>query len=679
MRPLPLLLAFALATAQEQPPEPTIRITVTRVQVDAIVTDRQGRAVPNLTAGDFEILQDGKPVPIKSCNFVSLLQPTAVPREFRPNIPGPNRPVDRSQVRRTLAIVVDDLGLSWESMAYLRDSLKNFVTKQLQPGDFVTIMRTSAGAGAFQQFTSDRAQLLATVDRLKWYPLSRSGAYAVAPIESDTEAGNETADERALREGRQRAAENELLDIFSSGTLGALRYLITGLREVPGRKSVVLFSDSLPLVRRGREGFDEVQGRTIEAMRSLVDIANRNFVVLYTMDGRGLQPLNISAADSTFGRTPDQMEAKSEERRINFQRDQDGLAYLAHETGGVFLANQNDLGRIAEQAMADQNGYYVLTYQPPDSTFELKARERFHRVRVRVRRAGLTVRTRSGFLGVPDREGAPRPPADPNQQLVHAMLSPFASADVRIRLTALFDHTKENGTFLDAVVHIDGRDLTFNDEPDGRRKATVDILVATFDEKGFATKDTNMTFNITAIREALERDKKLGFVYTVRHKVPKAGAYQFRVAVRDRFSSRTGSASQFVQIPDFNKNRLALSSLALATQEKNTDGVLALRRFHPNEEVAYRVRVFHPQGELERKMSLYRDGKPVYQGPPQRWKPEVQPAAMFASGMKLGSNLAPGDYVMQVEFRDPAKPKSAPVVQWTDFEVLPRETPPVKP
>nr|MCU0246061.1 VWA domain-containing protein [Bryobacter sp.] len=324
MRPLPLLVAFVFATAQEQPPEPTIRITVTRVQVDAIVTDRQGRAVPNLTAGDFEILQDGKPVPIKSCSFVSLLQPASVPREFRPNIPGPNRPVDRTQVRRTLAIVVDDLGLSWESMAYLRDSLKNFVTKQLQPGDFVTIMRTSAGAGAFQQFTSDRAQLLAAVDRLKWYPLSRSGVYAVAPIESDTEAGNETVDERALREGRQRAAENELLDIFSSGTLGALRYLIAGLREVPGRKSVVLFSDSLPLVRRGREGFDEVQSRTIEAMRSLVDIANRNFVVLYTMDGRGLQPLNISAADSTFGRTPEQMELKSEERRMNFQRDQDG-------------------------------------------------------------------------------------------------------------------------------------------------------------------------------------------------------------------------------------------------------------------------------------------------------------------------------------------------------------------
>src|SRR5207302_7509071 len=88
------------------------------------------------------------------------------------------------QVRRTIAVVVDDLGLSFESAYYVRRALKKFVDEQIQTGDLVAIIRTGAGIGALQQFTSDKRMLYAAVERIKWNPLGRGGVGAFAPISS---------------------------------------------------------------------------------------------------------------------------------------------------------------------------------------------------------------------------------------------------------------------------------------------------------------------------------------------------------------------------------------------------------------------------------------------------------------------------------------------------------------
>jgi sugar diacid utilization regulator len=58
-----------------------------------------------------------------------------------------------------LAIVVDDLGLSFESTAYVRQMLTRYVDTNVGPGDLVAIIRTAAGVGTLQQFTTDRRLL----------------------------------------------------------------------------------------------------------------------------------------------------------------------------------------------------------------------------------------------------------------------------------------------------------------------------------------------------------------------------------------------------------------------------------------------------------------------------------------------------------------------------------------
>ena len=86
------------------------------------------------------------------------------------------------QVRRTIALVVDDLQLSFESTAYVRRMLKKFVDEQMQPGDLVAIIRTGSGIGALQQFTSDKQQLYAAIERVRW---NMRGGAGINPLCAD--------------------------------------------------------------------------------------------------------------------------------------------------------------------------------------------------------------------------------------------------------------------------------------------------------------------------------------------------------------------------------------------------------------------------------------------------------------------------------------------------------------
>src|SRR5262245_38997890 len=146
---LPLLMAA-------QSPDTVIRINVNLVQVDAIVTDSKDRPVTDLKKEDFVILQDGKPQNITNFSYISITNPSAKPVEAKVKgaPPPPPGSIQKDKIRRTIALVVDDLGLSWETITRVRQSLKKWVDNEMQPGDLVAVIRTGAGMGALQQFTN---------------------------------------------------------------------------------------------------------------------------------------------------------------------------------------------------------------------------------------------------------------------------------------------------------------------------------------------------------------------------------------------------------------------------------------------------------------------------------------------------------------------------------------------
>ncbi len=236
------------ATSPQKPEDiDVVRITTNLVQVDAVVTDKNGKVVTDLKPEEVQIFEDGKQQKITHFSY-NVSEAPVVERPAKPAPVDKNAPpvppvaLKPEQVRRTMAIVVDDLGLSFESTYFVRRALKKFVDEQMLPGDLVAIIRTSGGIGALQQFTTDKRQLYAAIERVKWNATGRAGISAFAPIEPPTPGDAGAAIDQANADLNQFREE-----VFSVGTLGAVNYVVNGLRELPGRKSVLLISDGFKI------------------------------------------------------------------------------------------------------------------------------------------------------------------------------------------------------------------------------------------------------------------------------------------------------------------------------------------------------------------------------------------------------------------------------------------------
>jgi VWFA-related protein len=688
-----------------------VRISVTLVQVDAVVTDSKGHQVTDLKPEDFEILEDGRPQRITNFSYISSggSRPEAEAGR-RPDKLAPPLPAARllpDQVRRTIAVVVDDLDMSFVSMAYTREALKKFVGEQMEPGDLVAIIRTGAGIGALQQFTTDKRQLCAAIDHLRWNLIGSGVTGVFQPIPSDPGWGSTMANGRGA--GRARHYAQDEMDefrqqIFSVGTLGAVGYVVRGLTELPGRKSLVLVSDGF--------GIFDADGRVREAMRVLTDLANRACVVIYCLDARGLG--GLSAADGASWLSVKEVQDRLFDRNRDYYETRESLIYLAKTTGGLAVTNNNDLASAIHRFLDDQKGYYLIGYIPDDSTFKPVAGRRvFHKLAVKVSRPGLRVRSRAGFYGAEDEQAYPAP-RTPQQQLTAALTSPFGAGDIRLKLTALFGNTP-GSSYVRSLMNIDLRDLTFTSGTDGTDKAVLDIVAITFGDNGSVVDQVSRTDTISVKTEALKRVLDHGLLYELTLPVKRPGGYQLRVAVRDAVSARVGSASQFVAVPDLTKGRLALSGIALSgmdsaigeaasrvTQaggtnasgglDKTTEGAqtgdnttktgTALRVFRRGKDLDYVVIIYNARldktslrPQLESEVRLFKDGIQVYASgfSPVQLSADHQDdwkRIDFGGSMHLTRAQEPGQYALQIVIVDKlAREKYRTATQWIDFEV----------
>jgi hypothetical protein len=387
------------------------------------------------------------------------------------------------------------------------------------------------------------------------------------------------------------------------------------------------------------------------------------------------------------------------------------MNFLAQETGGMFIHDTNDIGKGLAEIMSDQSGYYLIGYTPDSATFDEKSgRRKFHKIKINVLRPGLRVRTRNGFMGVPDRYARSQPRTR-DEQLQHALVSPFGSTGIHLRLTGWFSNVKiadpktkkqHPASFVTSMLHIDGHDLTWVDEPEKTNekgevekdwhKTVVDVVVITFGDNGAEVDRSNRTFTIRVHGQEYKNAVANGFVYRLNHPVKKPGAYQLRTAVRDANSERVGSASQFIEVPDVSKGRLTLSGVVLrANPGQTVAGTEGSEQGDPNENPA--VRIFKPgraliygyqilnaqvdratkKPRVQAQLRLFRDGKQIYTGKvmPLETKDQPDMQHIVAGGrLQLGSKMESGDYVLQVVVTDNlAKDKGRVATSATDFEV----------
>jgi VWFA-related protein len=532
-----------------------VKITTALIQLDVTVTDKSGHVITDLKPEEVEVYENGEKQKVTSFSFVSNLRTTEErPKDkSAPSVLLPPTQIRPEAVHRTIALVVDDLTLSFESTYFVRRALKKFVDEQMQEGDLVAIIRTGAGIGALQQFTNDRRQLYAAIERVRWNPIGAGSVGAFAPLEPrerSLDPPTEPAAGERTPEGIQREFDEFRENVFAAGTLGAVNYVVRGMQDLPGRKSILLLSDGFKLFEEDAVGFREA-GRVMAGLRRLVDMANRASVVIYTMDGRGLQTGGLTAADNTGGWTMSELQQAETDRSQKLLDTQDGLRYLARQTGGIAIVNNNDLSGGIRKILDDQS-YYLLAYEPDDTTFDPRTR-RFNNIQIKVSRPGTRVRYRSGFFGVTDEILRLRPSQTAEQRLTDALTSPFSVNEIPIKLNALFYNTAKNGNVIRSLVHVKAQDLSFSDEPNGGKKAVFDVIGMGFGDNGAPIDQISKTYTLIVKKEAFARVMSKGFVYDFSFPVKNPGAYQLRIALRDHGSDKLGSANQFVEVPNLKK------------------------------------------------------------------------------------------------------------------------------
>jgi VWFA-related protein len=624
-------------------------------------------------------------------------------------------------IRRTIAIVVDDLNMSFGSVYYARRALRRFVEQQMQPGDLVAIIRTAGSVGALQQFTSNKQLLLAAIDSIKWNPLT-SEVEALTPTgQSPQELSERFTTESnvvAQKAGQDSSGRlnnmrphdsitqtkardfNDLknanplqVGIYAQASLGAMRYIVQGMNELPGRKLMMLFSDGLEIAPDSSKSRNPL---VYQMLQDLAEFANRSSVVVYTFDTKGMKSMSIQASDSTYEVIDGHRGQKENLRRDDFKASQEGLAYLAKQTGGQALLDSNDLNSGIQRSLDEQSGYYLLAYVPSSDSFD-PAKRRFNKLEVKVRQPGLKVAYRSGFFSSTPAE--PESALSGNQRdLVKALTSPFASNQISVSANSLFAD-EDAGSYIRSFLHIDAKSLSFSDTADGWKTATFDVGAVAFGNNGVAVEQKEAQYTIKAKGPTLDAMLQKGFVYVLVMPVKKPGVYQYRVAIRDTSSGKLGSASQIIEVPDLTKRKLTVSSMAVENVSMSIWQNIAagkvgsgpgqiqvpstllydtvIREFKAGTVLRYGFEVYNAKAggnempKLETQAKILQNNAAVIEGSLNKINAAAQtdPKHVKVSGaILLKDTLQPGDYVLQVTVFDRSGKQTA--IQILPFAIV---------
>jgi VWFA-related protein len=345
-----LLLTLALGQAPALPSQTVV--------VDVSVVDRKGKPVTGLTAADFTVLEDDKPVRVAQVTDVTAAQATETDG-------------------RIAVLFLDDATPAPTGEDKQAKEIANHFIDALAPMDVAGVI-FAANASGVSSLTTDRAALKAAVSRFQ----PRIGQFSVA--NSDTGG-------RLSRGGYDR---------FDSGAVSLYRTTLQSLHRLIGRlavienrrKAIVMISAGLPFAPPDprKIAIDDPTGTAdavIEDMRAVIRAAQRAKVTIYTVDPGGLR-LATPPLDDVTSLTA---EAPAPRTTAVGQANQAFLRSLSLNTGGFATLNTNDTRAPARSILLDLSGYYMVGFESDQSG------NRFRAISIRVNRPGVTVRARPGY------------------------------------------------------------------------------------------------------------------------------------------------------------------------------------------------------------------------------------------------------------------------------------------
>ena len=678
---LAALLAHA-ASAQQPRPQPTparpeesdevVRVTTELVQTDVTVVDRDGKFVDGLKAGDFELKVDGKPQAIQFFERVSAggLDEDAQLAAARGGgrggaaAAGAAVPLDRG---RAIVFFLDDFHLSLTSVHRTRQMLTRFVDAQMRQNDRVMIVAASGQLGFLQQLTDDKAVLRAAIARLSAARQQtvtdheRPTMNVVQAIaieqghpdvvefyidqtikENPAFAGGSPESQRAQAGHYVRRRAGSLIEIAASvagRTLESLRGLIRTSAQFPGRKLVYFVSDGFEVELR--------RSNTLDLIRRVTDAALRSGVVVYTLDARGLGAQLADLPSAAVDSPADASGRLAGAGLSTAAATQAPLRTIADETGGRAILNTDNIEAGITRALRETSVYYLLAWRPEG---EENRGGRFRRLEVGVKgRDNLTVLVQRGFYSSPpddaarrkeQRAGEAQPSGSPaetasRRELIAALRSPVPRTAVPTTMTLNFVKTREVEVVLSVSVTLEieatpaaPAAATGADKPPTDR---AEILCAVYDAQGKVVYNFQRAVNIDPHEAAGGSPAHPTHNVSLTFQGPvKPGLYQVRAASRDPKNGRTGSDSQWIEIPDLSAGKFFLSSLFLGNQPgpdaKANAAASSLiiiepdRRFARNSRVRFLVYAYNAalnagQPDVAVQVQVFRDDQPVVTAP----------------------------------------------------------------
>lgn len=287
------------------------------LQVDVLAVGRDGQPVDGLGVEDFELREKGRLQKVVGARYVA---PADAPR--------------------TTVFLVDDIGMSFQSSVFVKKALVHFADEQMRADDRVAVIRTFStysGVDTEHTLSADKKRLRETIEGVRYNTMQR---------------------------GPRTSTYDVRYDISMHASLECLHSVVSDLGKVPGRKSVVFFSDGLHGIA------DPFVDPAVRApIEEIVEAASRASVVVYTVDARGL-PSAFGSGWQTWRR----------------QAEHAALDMLARETGGLFVWN-TDVEAALGRVMASEGGYYVLSYEPATAPSKAPVA-----IEVKVKRSGVKAR-----------------------------------------------------------------------------------------------------------------------------------------------------------------------------------------------------------------------------------------------------------------------------------------------
>lgn len=383
----------------QAPPQATFRTTTSLVEVDVVIHDKKGDFVGGLKAEDLQLFEDGKPQTIEQFYMVShdrggQMIPVTGDRDVAPE--------DRA--RRIFVVMFDEGHLAHDSLMRAKAGVETFIQDNIGPGDFGGIFEN--GQMHNGRLTTSAAELLSGVNKVtvgfenrqsllatfREFPRIPSEIDAMRIAEGSIEVARRIG-ERVCRDDPQSCALNGGVNqvenliqqksrlyvrqarILTYTTLQNLRYVVSRLSRIPGRKTLVFLS----------EGFFVEESR--DDLLAIGAEAARGGTTIYSIDGRGLIGSPTATSDVLTAAAG---------RSTAFDSGEAASYLLTSATGGLRIQNIDDIARAFNIVVRDTSTYYVIGYRPDNPVMDGK----FRKIEVKTSLSGLDIRSRKGYAAV---------------------------------------------------------------------------------------------------------------------------------------------------------------------------------------------------------------------------------------------------------------------------------------